>query len=105
MQVVHVDDAGQAAQLLSYVGELEALRKTLEQDIQRILDDSPGGPDDAQANENGKHRIDDQPAGEANGDSADDDSCRARGVAQHVNPRGADIQIAARVISSAAVFR
>src|SRR5260221_4909289 len=46
VQVMYFFDTRRVADRLSHLGELEPLRETLPEDIQRITDNVPDGPDD-----------------------------------------------------------
>src|SRR3954467_14331004 len=57
MQIVHVDNAWQLAQLTGDLRQFQPLGQALQKNVERVADDPPTGPHNGYADQNRQNRI------------------------------------------------
>jgi hypothetical protein len=93
MEIMDVEHSGHLAHASDHCRKFYTARRPFEQDVQGFLDHVPSRPDDEGADEDRKRRVDELPAGVADGDRSGDDSHRAHGVTQHMQVGRADVEV------------
>src|ERR1700686_1039120 len=87
VQIVNIQDPFDCTHPRRHFPQADAARQTLQQDVERLPDDVPCGPDDQDADQDRQHRVDPQPAGVTDGDCASDNGDRSQGVPHEVDER------------------
>ena len=75
-------------------GQFQIARRALEEDVERLADDTDGAPEDHGGDDDGEDGVDPGHAGEEDGCTAYDDSGGGERVAEHVEEDAADIDVA-----------
>src|SRR5208337_5511936 len=94
MQVVHLVYALDPANDFLDARQLHATGRALQQDIEALADDADRGPQDHDADPDGKGRIDPALSGEHDGNASRDDGSGGQRVANLVQQRAAQVNIA-----------
>jgi len=97
MQVVDVDDAGDLFHGRANVGEVEAARRSFEQDVQGLADDTDRAPEDHGGDDEREQGVDPLQAGKQNAETAEDDGSGGQRVAEHVQEDAADVDVAGKL--------
>src|SRR5215471_17400275 len=93
MEVMDVEHAGKLLQAGRDALEIQAFGEPFEQDVERIANDAPGGPDDQQGYHRGENRVDAEPACGADDERSNNDADGAHKVAKHMDEGSADIEV------------
>src|SRR5579864_1941467 len=102
VQIVHIDHAGDALNSGGDFGQPQAFGQPFQQNVERVLEDIPGGPYNHQRDHDREDRIDLQPAGVVDDHGAEDDADAAGGIAHLVNPGRAKVEVAIVAMAVAA---
>ncbi len=78
MQIMHIQHSRHSAHRLRNLVQFDVPRQTFEQNIQRFVDDVPGGVNDQAAKSNGKNGIDVGPASVVDSNGTENDGARHR---------------------------
>ena len=92
VQVVHVDDAGHATEVLAHVLEIQVRRRRLEQHVDRLAQQPPRPRQDQDGDQQRGERVRAQEAGGHDDQCGDDDEHRAEQVAEHLEVGAPHVQ-------------
>jgi hypothetical protein len=93
VQVVNVGDAALVRKVGKHGGRVDARGNSVEREVQRVAQKSPGAHQDHRHDQQAHDRIEPIPAREQDQRTGDQDAGRYRRVSQHVDERTAPVQI------------
>ena len=96
VEVVHGDHARQLREELLDLTRIDVRGHDVEQEAQRVAQEADCPDEDHDGDHEAGHRVDPAPAGLPHDDAGDYDASRDRGVADQVQERAADVDVASR---------